>query len=77
MLKENERVVRENNQLHQQLIEVKEQSEIHVRDMALQVRQLQSEKQDLQFMAQQSQAKMEQEISSLKGAKDGFNNTVN
>ena len=34
MLKENEKVVRENNQLHQQLIEIKEQSQIIERDLS-------------------------------------------
>jgi hypothetical protein len=38
MLKENEKVVRENNQLHQQLIEIKENSQVMERDLSLQVR---------------------------------------
>jgi hypothetical protein len=35
MLKENEKVVRENNQLHQQLIEIKEQSQINERELTV------------------------------------------
>jgi len=40
MLKENEKVVRENNQLHQQLIEIREHAQVQERDLSVQVRQL-------------------------------------
>ena len=67
--KENERIVKENNELHFQMIKVREDCELRENQMKAQVRQIQNEKTDLQFLASQKDFKIQEldkTISDMK-----------
>ena len=49
-MRENEKVVRENNQLHQELIATKERAQLQERELMVSVRQIESERNDIMFL---------------------------
>lgn len=71
--KENERIVRENNELHLQMIKVREECEMRENQMRAQLRQIQNEKTDLQFLSNQKDFKLqelERTVSDMKAKLD-------
>ena len=60
MKKENERIVRENNELHLQIIKVQEECELREKQMKAQHRQIKNEKTDFQFHSNQKDFKIQE-----------------
>jgi TolA-binding protein len=58
--KENERVVKENNELHRQLITLREDCDHQLTQLKAQLKSAQGERADLQFLSNQKDIKIQQ-----------------
>ena len=69
MKQENEKLVRENNELHQHMIRVKEDSAAAVGTLSLNIKNMEEKNNDLAYLQTQNQEKImkqEKEIGELK-----------
>lgn len=60
MKKENERVVKENNELHMKVIKLKEECEQRENAMKAKLKQTQNERDDLSFLSNQKDLKIQE-----------------
>jgi len=70
-------VVKENNELHMQLIRLKEDAESKDSHFKSQLRQLQSEKEDVAFLAEQKDAKIRELDKAVLELKQKLDRAIN